>query len=41
MNHSRDFWRLTDRLTEDAPGAKQWLRQHGASLLRYGEVLSP
>lgn len=36
MNHSRDFWRLVARLTEDVPGSKQWLRRNGASLLRYG-----
>lgn len=36
MNHSKDFWKLNDQLTPDMKGARRWLREQGASLLRYG-----
>lgn len=41
MNHSREFWRVVDRLTDDVQGAKLWLKRNGASLLRYGGSASP
>lgn len=36
MNHSRRFWTLVDQLTPDARPARDWLKQSGASLFRYG-----
>ena len=36
MDHSRQFWRVVDRLTDDVPNAKHWLKRNGAGLLRYG-----
>ncbi len=41
MDHSREFWRLVDRLTADVPKSKAWLRRHGAGLLRYGGSSPP
>ncbi len=39
MDHSDSFWRMVDRLTGDVDDAKDWLRQHGAGLHRYGAPL--
>lgn len=36
MNHGPRFWRLADELARDSEGAQAWLKQHGASLHRYG-----
>lgn len=36
LNHSAAFWELNASLTADFRPARRWLRQHGASLLRYG-----
>lgn len=36
MNHSKRFWATVDRLVPDAERAKDWLKRHGKSLLRYG-----
>lgn len=36
MDHGQDFWDLTARLTANATGARDWLRQHGDRVLRYG-----
>jgi predicted metal-dependent hydrolase len=36
MNHSRRFWRLTERLCPRMAEAKAWLKAHGAGLHRYG-----
>ena len=36
MNHGARFWRLVDRLVDDAPAAQDWLREHGSHLHRYG-----
>lgn len=36
FDHSANFWRLCDRLSVDGPGARDWLKVHGQSLMRYG-----
>jgi len=36
LNHSRRFWRITERLTDNVDGPRSWLRRHGAKLHRYG-----
>ena len=36
MNHGKQFWDLTGRLTPKVPEARLWLRQHGNRVLRYG-----
>ena len=36
LNHSPRFWALVRRLCADAAECRDWLRQHGAELLRYG-----
>lgn len=36
MNHSDRFWRLTEQLFPQTPRARQWLRDHGMQLHRYG-----
>lgn len=36
MNHSPRFWAQVARLTPHRDAAQQWLRAHGASLLRIG-----
>lgn len=36
MNHSQRFWRLTEDLFPATPDARQWLRDHGTSLHRFG-----
>ncbi|MGR4000827.1 MAG: M48 family metallopeptidase [Alphaproteobacteria bacterium] len=36
FNHSQKFWRLVDALTPHRDSARQWLRQNGDQLLRYG-----
>ena len=35
-NHGTKFWRLVDGLTADADGAREWLRENGEALHRYG-----
>ena len=35
MNHSARFWALVKSLSPDTARARQWLREHGRSLLRY------
>jgi hypothetical protein len=35
MNHSARFWAHVKTLTSDVVRARQWLRDHGRSLLRY------
>jgi predicted metal-dependent hydrolase len=35
MDHSRDFWALTERLCPGHGAPRDWLRRHGASLHRY------
>lgn len=35
-NHSADFWRVVDRLTDDRAKSRAWLRRHGTLLHRYG-----
>ena len=37
MNHGPRFWRLTAQLTRDAEYAKEWLRENGPSLHRFGK----
>ncbi|AXS38835.1 SprT family zinc-dependent metalloprotease [Breoghania sp. L-A4] len=36
MNHSDRFWRVTEGLFPGTPRARQWLRDHGMQLHRYG-----
>ncbi len=36
MNHSDRFWRVTEQLFPETPRARQWLRDHGMQLHRYG-----
>jgi len=36
MNHSRDFWRLTKKLSPQMEQAEDWLKKHGPSLFLYG-----
>jgi predicted metal-dependent hydrolase len=36
MNHSRQFWRLVERICPDVGRAKCWLDVHGSNLHRYG-----
>lgn len=36
MNHSREFWRLVERIDPDYARAKTWLTANGADLHRYG-----
>ncbi len=38
MDHSRKFWTVVQQLTPTADQARRWLRQHGASLHRYGDA---
>ena len=35
-NHGTKFWRLVGGLTADADGAREWLRENGEALHRYG-----
>lgn len=36
MNHSVTFWELVAQMTNDVHGSKNWLKQHGENLHRYG-----
>ena len=36
MNHSREFWRLVERICPPMTRAKAWLDAHGTELHRYG-----
>ena len=36
MNHSREFWRLVERICPPMTGARAWLDAHGTELHRYG-----
>ena len=36
LNHSKQFWRLVDRLCPGNELAKYWLKRYGASLHRFG-----
>lgn len=36
LNHSREFWKLVDRIFPEWRRAEEWLRVHGSSLHRYG-----
>ncbi len=36
LNHGPRFWRLVARLTPEVAGPRQWLRDHGEELQRYG-----
>ena len=37
MNHGPRFWRLTAQLTRDTEYAKEWLRENGPALHRFGK----
>lgn len=39
MDHSSRFWRQVEALAGDVEEAKEWLRNHGAGLHRYGAPL--
>ncbi|MFD0988052.1 M48 family metallopeptidase [Methyloligella solikamskensis] len=42
MNHGPRFWRLVEKTMPDYEEAQKWLRDHGASLHRYGaEFIGP
>ena len=34
--HGPRFWGAVARLTDDADGARAWIRRHGESMHRYG-----
>lgn len=36
MNHSRRFWAIVDDIADQPDRGRAWLRDHGASLHRYG-----
>jgi predicted metal-dependent hydrolase len=36
MNHGPRFWRLTAQLTGDCEGGREWLREQGPALHRFG-----
>jgi predicted metal-dependent hydrolase len=36
MNHSAAFWQLVNRINPDVSAAKQWLKDYGGDLHRYG-----
>ncbi|MDJ0948324.1 MAG: SprT family zinc-dependent metalloprotease [Alphaproteobacteria bacterium] len=36
MNHSRSFWSIVGRITDDTREARTWLQRHGERLYRYG-----
>jgi predicted metal-dependent hydrolase len=36
MDHSAAYWAVAERLAPQLAGAEAWLKQHGASLHRYG-----
>lgn len=35
MNHSKKFWALCASLTEDATGARRWLKKNGAAVMAW------
>ena len=37
MNHSKAFWAQCAALSEDYSTGKKWMREHGHTLLRYGQ----
>jgi predicted metal-dependent hydrolase len=37
MNHSPQFWKIVENLCPDYKNLRQWLRQNGKNLFRYGE----
>ena len=39
MNHSRRFWAVVDEIADQPDRGRAWLREHGASLHRYGADL--
>jgi predicted metal-dependent hydrolase len=39
MNHSRRFWAVVDEIADQPDLGRAWLRDHGASLHRYGAAL--
>ncbi len=42
LNHSPRYWAEVERLLPHYPAARQWLRQHGAALMRsWGKPLGP
>lgn len=36
MNHSPSFWKVLTKLSADVESAEEWLKAHGAGLLRFG-----
>lgn len=39
MDHSRNFWKVCESLCDDYTFGKQWIRDEGYSLMRYGAAL--
>ncbi len=37
MNHGPRFWRLTAQLARDSDYAREWLRENGPALHRFGK----
>ncbi len=37
MNHSPSFWQLCEELSTDYSTGKKWIKQHGGTLMRYGD----
>ncbi len=38
FDHSATFWRLCDRLSDDMNYGRDWLKEHGQTLMSYGTV---
>lgn len=36
MNHGASFWALCESLSDDFDEGKDWMKQHGSELMRYG-----
>lgn len=37
MDHSKDFWNLCEKLCLNYSAGKNWMKQHGNELMRYGQ----
>ncbi len=39
MNHSKQFWKLCEKLSCDYNSGKQWMKEHSNELMSYGKAL--
>ena len=39
MNHSHRFWAIVEDIALDSDRGRAWLREHGASLHRFGAAV--